>query len=69
MWEDPIVTEVRKVREQLAREFDFDVHAIFTDLRKRQTLLGSRLVRRQRRAKAEQAVPPDQNSTALHTGR
>ena len=69
MWEDPIVTEVRKVREQLARQFDFDVHAIFTDLRKRQALLGSRLVRRQRRAKAEPPAPPDQDSAALHPGR
>ena len=69
MWEDPIVTEVRKVREQLARQFHFDVHAIFTDLRERQTLLGSRLVRRQRRTKAEQAAAPDQDSAALHPGR
>jgi hypothetical protein len=69
MWEDPIVTEVRKVREQLARQFAFDVHAIFADLRKRQTLLGSRLVRRQRRAKAERAAPPDRDSAALHPGR
>ena len=69
MWEDPIVAEVRKVREQLARQFDFDVHAIFTDLRKRQAPLGSRLVRRQRRTKAEQAGVPGEDSAALHPGR
>ena len=69
MWEDPIVTEVRKVREQLARQFDFDVHLIFTDLRKRQIQLGSRLVLRQRGAKAEQAAPPGQDSATLHPGR
>lgn len=69
MWEDPIVADVRKEREQLARQFDFDVRAIFTDLRKRQTLLGSRLVRRQRRTKAEQAAAPGQDSAALHPGR
>jgi hypothetical protein len=69
MWEDPIVTEVRKVRERLARQFDFDVHAIFADLRKRQPLPGSRLVRRPRRAKAGPTAPPDQDSAALHPGR
>lgn len=69
MWEDPIVSEVREVREQLARQFNFDVHAIFADLRKRQTLLGPRLVRRQKRAKAEQAGAPAHDSAGLHPGR
>lgn len=69
MWEDPIVSEVRQVREQLARQFNFDVHRTFADLRKRQALLGSRLVRRQKRAKAEQAAAPAQDSIALHPGR
>lgn len=46
MWEDPIVTEVRQVREQLSAQFDFDVGAIFADLRRRQAALGDRLVRR-----------------------
>ncbi|MEI6084736.1 MAG: hypothetical protein WCS70_10585 [Verrucomicrobiota bacterium] len=35
-WEDPIVAEVRRVRDQLARKFHYDIHAIFEDLRKRQ---------------------------------
>jgi len=69
MWEDPIVSEVRQVREQLARQFNFDVHRMFADLRKRQTLLGSRLVRRQKTAKAEQAAAPAQDFIALHPGR
>jgi hypothetical protein len=41
---DPIVQEVRKAREQLARKFDFDLHAIFGDIRERQKGLGDRLV-------------------------
>ena len=53
MKEDPIVSEVRQVREQLAGQFNFDVHEIFADLRKRQSSLGSRLVRRQRKTVAE----------------
>lgn len=69
MWKDPIVSEVRQTREQLARQFNFDVHAIFADLRKRQTALGSRLVRRQTKAKVERAASSDPDSSALHPGR
>jgi hypothetical protein len=46
MNEDPIVAEVRRVREQLAAKFNYDIHAIVEDLRKRQVSLGARLVRR-----------------------
>jgi hypothetical protein len=28
MWQDPIVTEVRKIREALAARFDYDVRAL-----------------------------------------
>jgi hypothetical protein len=44
MWEDPIVAEVRRVREQLAAKFNYDVHAIFEDMRKREALRSSNLV-------------------------
>jgi hypothetical protein len=44
MWEDPIVAEVRGIREKLAAKFGFDVKAIFADLRKRQGSLGGRLI-------------------------
>jgi hypothetical protein len=44
MWEDPIVEEVHRTREKLAAEHNFDVKAIFADLRKRQVSLGGRLV-------------------------
>ena len=33
---DPIVNEVRTVRDDLARRFDYDIHAIFADLRARE---------------------------------
>jgi hypothetical protein len=36
MNEDPIVAEVRRAREKLARQFDYNIHAIFADLRKRE---------------------------------
>jgi hypothetical protein len=44
--EDHIVQEVRKAREQLASKFDFNLHAIFTDIRERQKALGVRLISR-----------------------
>jgi hypothetical protein len=44
MWEDPIVAEVDRTREMLAAKFNFDVEAIFADIRSRQTALGDRLV-------------------------
>jgi len=36
MNEDAIVAEVRRVRDQLARHFNYDIHAIFADLRARE---------------------------------
>ena len=38
MNEDPIVAEVRRIREGLARALNYDIHAIFADLRARQTV-------------------------------
>ena len=66
MWEDPIVSDVRRIREQLAGEYNFDVHAIFEEMRKRQVQLGTRLVAPER---AERAVPTDRNSVLPHLGR
>lgn len=69
MNDDPIVDEVRKTRERLAEEFNFDPGAIFEDLRRRQATLGTRLVRRQRKTTAKQAATPDRDSAARHAGR
>ncbi len=49
MWEDPIVADVHRTREKLAAEYNFDVKAIFADLRRRQVSLGGRLVRQKKR--------------------
>ena len=66
MWEDPIVSELRRVREELDARFDFDVSAIFADIRERQATLGSRLVRRRGRDKSDQA---GRESAVFHPGR
>jgi len=68
MWEDPIVQEVRLEREKLAAQFNFDVDAIFADLRKRQSTLGERLVKAKKQA-AKPPTAPDLDSAGLHPGR
>lgn len=50
MWEDPIVAEVHRAREKLAADCNYDVEAFFADVRKRQALLGARLVPQKKRA-------------------
>ena len=69
MREDPIVSEVRRIREELSAQFNYDVRAIFADMRKRQAALGSRLVRRTSMHKSEQPAAPDRDSATLHRGR
>lgn len=36
MWKDPIVEEVRKARDEYARRFNYDVDAMFEDLRRKE---------------------------------
>jgi len=54
-WEDPIVADVRRTRENLSAKFNFDVSAIFADIRARQATAGDRLVRARRGSEAEQS--------------
>lgn len=42
--DDPIVQEVRKAREQIAKKHNYDLRALFADVRERQKALGERLV-------------------------
>ena len=35
-WEDPIVAEVRAVRDAYAKKFNYDLEAMFNDLLKKQ---------------------------------
>ena len=63
MWEDPIVAEVHRIREELAARFDFDVHAMFADMRERQKALGSRLV-----SLVKPAEPTAEADRSRHSG-
>ena len=46
MWHDPVVEELRKIREEHARKFDYDLHAICEDIRQRQGKSGHTVVSR-----------------------
>ena len=44
MWEDPIVEEVRKVREAHAAQFNYDLRAIYRDLKEQERKSGKAFV-------------------------
>ena len=43
-WTDPIVDEIRKVREEYAAKFDYDLDKIFADVKKREKASGRKYV-------------------------
>lgn len=49
MWKDPIVEEIRHIREEHAKKFNYDLHAICEDFRKKQSSSGNKVVSRQPR--------------------
>jgi len=62
MINDPIVNEVRRVRDELAKKFNYDVDAIFYDLREKQKKHRNRIVNLREQRKGEQASAPDAKS-------
>lgn len=40
MWEDPIVNEVRRIRNEHAARFDYDIKKICQDLKEREKASG-----------------------------
>ena len=45
-WTDPIVAETRKHRDAYAREHNYNMDAIFEDIKRRQSESGRKLVSR-----------------------
>ena len=45
MWKDPIVEEVRRIRQEHAKQFHYDLRAIVDDIRKHQEQTGRKYVR------------------------
>ena len=44
MWQDPIVAETRSLRDEYARQFNYDADAIFEDLMAKQAMHPERVV-------------------------
>jgi len=44
MWKDKIVEEIHQIREAYAKSFNYDLDAIFADLRKKQAESGREVV-------------------------
>ncbi len=53
MWEDEILDEIHKFREEHAQSFNYDLDAMSTDWQKRQAESGRKIV----------SLPPKQNLT------
>lgn len=63
MWNDPIVAEVRKVRDAYAARFDYDLEAIFRDLKAKEQASGRRFVRYQPRPCKSTPTAASDNTT------
>lgn len=46
MWNDPVVEETRKLRDEYASKHDYDAERIFADIQERQKRSGAMLHRR-----------------------
>ncbi|MGI9036957.1 MAG: hypothetical protein ACR2GD_13100 [Pyrinomonadaceae bacterium] len=44
MWKDEIVEEVRRVRDEYAAKFDYDLDAIYKDIKKQEKQAQNKIV-------------------------
>jgi hypothetical protein len=44
MWSDEIVEEIHRIRDEYAKSFNYDLDAIFADLRKKESESGRQIV-------------------------
>jgi hypothetical protein len=44
MWQDPVVEEVRAIRDAYAKQFDYDLEAIYHDLKEQEAKSGWEVV-------------------------
>jgi hypothetical protein len=57
MWKDPIVEEVRKAREELARKANYDLHTLFENLRRNEKKRNVKVVSRVKRKASYSKTP------------
>lgn len=60
MWRDPIVEEVRAAREAYAKRFNYDLRAIYLDLKKQEKKSGQKML-----SLSPRRVQPDQKAAPL----
>lgn len=65
MWQDPIVAETRALRDEYARQFNYDIDAIFEDLIAQQATHSERVVSFPPRKPVLDVVAPQQGAPAL----
>ena len=56
MWEDEILEELHRIREEHAKSFNYDFKAIFADLQKKQAASGRKLVSLQPKQQSKNAI-------------
>jgi len=44
MWRDPIVEEVRAIRDAYAKQFDYDIDSIYLDLKNQEGKSGRKFI-------------------------
>jgi len=59
MWKDPIVEEVRRVRDAHAARFNYDLRAIYEDFKALERASGRQYV----------CLPPKRRTAVAHPGR
>jgi hypothetical protein len=65
MEDDPIIAEIRRIRDEHAAKFDYDAHAIGEDLRRRQRESGRTYVSLPPRRIEQPLVPPVNSDVSL----
>ncbi|MGB3294122.1 MAG: hypothetical protein WBB01_14135 [Phormidesmis sp.] len=58
MWEDPILEELHRIREEHAKSLNYDFAAIFADWQKRQAASGRKLVSLESKRHSDRAMEP-----------
>jgi hypothetical protein len=56
---NPIVDELRKIRDEHAKKFNYDIHAMFDDIRKHQANSGHPVVSLKKRPMAVAEQPSE----------
>ncbi|MDB9424513.1 hypothetical protein PN437_06240 [Microcystis aeruginosa CS-564/01] len=72
MFHDEIVEEIHRIREEYAKSFNYDLDAIFADLRKKQAESGREVVTLSRKpslAKRWSGRPKDIGDDTMDTSR